>query len=84
MMEPLFVWLLGLPNGIRFQKFKFVWRWERDIPFVAALVKACSNTIEHVDLNSGAKCTLNHPPVSAMRLSPDLITRPNQWKWAQF
>lgn len=77
-MTNLFVWLLDLPNGIRFQKFKFLWRVETDAQFVTALIEACSETLEHVDLGPQVKGKLCFFLAFAMGFAPDLNTRPNQ------
>ena len=51
-MERLVTRLLGLPNGIHFRKFKFSWKLETDVRWMMALVEACSDTLEHIDLES--------------------------------
>ena len=43
--------LLDLPNGVRFRKLQFQWDIEGDVQWVAALVGACSDTLEHVDFS---------------------------------
>ena len=63
-MESLVTRLLGLPNGIRFRKFKFVWDTAEDVQWVMALVEACSDTLEHVDLEprvDGKSCLSLRP-----------------------
>ena len=45
--------LLGLPDGLYFKKF--VCRWcGGGIPWIAALVEACSNTLEYFEIGSPA------------------------------
>lgn len=44
--------LSDLPNGIRFREFKFMWDLEEDLLGTTTLVEACSNTLEHVDIES--------------------------------
>lgn len=78
--EHLVAWLLDLPNGLCFQKFEFLWRGETDGQWVTALVEACSDTLEHVDLCSQVtvRGKLHHPSASTIRLALDLNTRLNQ------
>ena len=42
--------LLSLPNGFHFQKLKCRWEIEENVSWTNALVEACSNTLECVDL----------------------------------
>jgi hypothetical protein len=42
--------LLELPNGLRFRKLKLTWSEEGGLRSVAGLVKACSGTLEFLDI----------------------------------
>ena len=53
--------LLSLPNGIHFRKFKFLWEVETDVQWVMDLVEACSDTLEHFDLEPRVKGRLHYP-----------------------
>jgi hypothetical protein len=52
----LVIQLLGLPNGVRFRGFKFLWETEPDGQWVMDLVEAsaCFDTLEHIDLEPQA------------------------------
>lgn len=43
--------LLGLPTGIRLRELKCTLYSEEDICWVMALVKGCSDTLEHIDID---------------------------------
>ena len=64
-VEGLVTQLLDLPSGIHFRKFKFLWNMdmETDVRWVMALVEACSNTLEHIDLESRVGGTSHHSPI---------------------
>ena len=66
-MEGLVTRLLGLPNGIHFRKFKFSWNLEIDVRWMMALVEACSDTLEHIDLESQVYGKSHHSPIPAAR-----------------
>lgn len=43
--------LLDLKSGIRFREVKFTLYPERDLRWMTALAEACSDTLEHIDIN---------------------------------
>ena len=61
-MEWLFPRLFNLPNGIRFRKLKCSLGRVEDIRWATALVEVCSNTLEHVDIESPLSCLRRSPP----------------------
>ena len=44
--------LLGVSSGLHFREFVWRWRGEEDARWVAALVEACSDTLERIDIIS--------------------------------
>ena len=74
-VERLVTWLLELPNGIHFRKFRFRWGWTKDVERVMDLVHACSSTLEHVDFEHQVDGELRHPSVSIVRLTLNLYSR---------
>jgi hypothetical protein len=49
-MERTTRWLLDLPNGVRFRNFKCKWFLEEDFRWMTALVEACSDTLEYIEI----------------------------------
>ena len=74
-MECLVTKLLALPNGIHFRKFKFSWDMESNVRWVMDLVEACSDTLEHVDIEPSVDRKLHNPSVFAVRLTTRLNQR---------
>jgi hypothetical protein len=66
-LEHLVTRLLSLPNGIHFRKFKFLWEAEPDVRWVMALVDACSDTLEHIDLEARVDGESRNPWNSTIR-----------------
>ena len=65
-MNRLVTQLLGLPSGIHFRKFKLLWNLETDLQWVTKLAEACSDTLEHIDLESQVDGMSRHPdPIPA-------------------
>ena len=65
--------LLDLPNGLHFRKFKLTLRVEEDFCWMAQLVVACSDTLEHVDVtrnSHGAVYYICFPVGLAIYLNP--------------
>ena len=69
-VEGLVTRLLDLPSGIHFRKFKLLWNtdMETDLRWVMALVEACSDTLEHIDLESQVDGMSHHSPILAAGL----------------
>ena len=66
-MEHFVAQFLSLPNGIHFRKFRLLWDAEKDVRWVMALVEACSDTLEHVDLEPQVDGKSRHSSPSAVR-----------------
>lgn len=61
--------LLDLPNGVHFQKITFTACLEEDFRWMAALVEACSGSLQYIDLRSTRSAFPQHSFGSSIDLS---------------
>ena len=76
-MDRLVTRLLDLPNGIHFLKFRFLWDVKSGVQWVMALVEACSDSLEHIDLETRVDGKPCHSLPPAARSVSDLDIRLN-------
>ena len=77
-LERLVTQWLGLPNSIHFRKFKFLWETGPHVRWVMPLVEACSDTLEHIDLEPqvGSKSYQSSSSAVRLRLIQTLQNQP--------
>jgi hypothetical protein len=49
-MEYAIYRLLEVPSGVHFRKLDFKWYFEEDLRCIMALVEACSDTLEYIEI----------------------------------
>ena len=63
-------WLLDLPNGLHFRKFRLTWPQEGYLRWINALVAECSDTLESLSVTHHAPGTITRPLRWNQRLTP--------------